>query len=286
MDFTLTETQQSIVDSAAKLLTKHAGPKRARQVLATSGYDPELASALREAGFLSLMKETGALEAAMVTEAISARAGLVHFGAAAMVAPALGMEIDEPVALSRQRGPVRYGASAKTLLILDGADVRVRRVDSGEARPMRSNFGFPFAELPADGGERLSGAGAKMRAWWRVVLAVEIAGALRGCLTFTTDYVKERRQFGRAIGSFQAIQHRLADCVVLTEASRWLAYEAAFQGAPDDGAEVAISYAAAAARRVFHEVHQMNGAIGFTREHDLHVWSMRLQALALEMGGA
>ena len=83
------------------------------------------------------------------------------------------------------------------------------------------------------GGERLP-LGRRMRAWWRVALATEIAGTMRGALSFTTQYVKERRQFGRAIGSFQAIQHRLADCVVLTEATRWLAYEAAFHGAPDD----------------------------------------------------
>ena len=69
------------------------------------------------------------------------------------------------------------------------------------------------------------------------------------------------------------------------EASRWLTREAAFHDAPCEAVATAATYALHAASHVFRETHQLSGAIGFTREHDLHVYSMRLQALRLELGG-
>ena len=108
---------------------------------------------------------------------------------------------------------------------------------------------------------------------------------MRAALALTIDYLKQRRQFGRAIASFQAVQHRLAECAVMVEGARWLAFEAAWRGAPFEAAATAAAYAAAAAARVFLETHQLSGAIGYTREHDLHVFSMRLEALRLELGG-
>ena len=97
--------------------------------------------------------------------------------------------------------------------------------------------------------------------------------------------MKRRRQFGRAIGSFQAVQHRLAECFVWAEGARWLTLEAAWAGAPAEAAATAAAHALAAAGRVFDETHQLSGAMGYTREHDLHVFSMRLPALRLELGG-
>jgi alkylation response protein AidB-like acyl-CoA dehydrogenase len=104
-------------------------------------------------------------------------------------------------------------------------------------------------------------------------------------LRFTVGYVTQREQFGRPIGSFQAVQHRLAECAIEVEGARWLAYEAAAAGAPAEAAACAAAYALAAAGRVHRETHQLSGAIGYTTEHELHVWSMRLQALRLELGG-
>ena len=86
-------------------------------------------------------------------------------------------------------------------------------------------------------------------------------------------------------GSFQAIQHRLSLCAIDLEASRWLAREAAFHGAPTEATAAAAAFALAAADKVFTETHQMSGAIGFTNEFDLHVWSMRLLALRQELDG-
>ena len=109
---------------------------------------------------------------------------------------------------------------------------------------------------------------------------------MAGALAATVAYLTQRKQFGRPIASFQAVQHRLAACAVQVEGARWLALEAAAHGAPAEAAAVAATHAAATARRVFAETHQLSGAIGYTREHPLHVFTMRLQALRLELGGA
>ena len=190
------------------------------------------------------------------------------------------------LAVAGRKGPVRFGANARTLITLDAEDVRIRVLEPGEAEPVRSSFGYPMARVPAEGGELLGpGVAERIRSWWRVALAAEAVGAMGAALDVTLEYVKQRRQFGRAIGSFQAVQHRLAECAVLIEGSRWLSYESAWLGAPAEGAAAAAAYAMSAADRIFIETHQLSGAIGFTREHDLHCWSMRLQALRLELGG-
>ncbi|MDJ0868092.1 MAG: acyl-CoA dehydrogenase family protein, partial [Myxococcota bacterium] len=110
-------------------------------------------------------------------------------------------------------------------------------------------------------------------------------GAMGAALDVTLDYVQKRRQFGRAIGSFQAVQHRLGECAVWLHGARWLTLEAAAHGAPAAETTVAAAQALSAAQRVFAETHQLSGAMGFTHEHDLHVWTMRLPALWLELGG-
>ena len=72
----------------------------------------------------------------------------------------------------------------------------------------------------------------------------------------------------------------------MKEGSRWLTYEASHHGATPERAATAAAHAVDAAQRVFNETHQFTGAMGFTREHDLHAWSMRLWALRLELDGA
>jgi hypothetical protein len=240
---------------------------------------------------VALGTETGPLEAELVVEAVARAGGVVGIGAAALVAPAVvGRTLPGPVAItsSDHSGPVRFGAQARSLLIDAGDEARVVALEAGDAEPIRSNFMLPMGRLKVASGRGDSlgrGSGERLRSWWRVAIAAEAAGAMGAALEQTASYVKQRRQFGRAIGSFQAVQHRLAECAILVEGSRWRALEAAWQGAPREAAAAAAAHATAAAARVFAETHQLTGAIGFTHEHDLHVWSMRLQALKLELDG-
>jgi alkylation response protein AidB-like acyl-CoA dehydrogenase len=293
VDLDLNDDQRAILEAVGQLLEQRAGAARAIELDAKREVDGDLDAALAEAGFtdIALGDETGFLEAALVVEAVSAAAGVVSSGAQALVAPAVaGRSLPGPVALTHlaHRGPVRFAAHARTLLVDCGDEARLVALGPGEAEPVRSNFMLPMGRVGVDAsrGESLgAGSGRRLRDWWRLALAAELSGAMGAALDVTVAYVKRRRQFGRAIGSFQAVQHRLSQCAVLREATRWLVYETAWRGAPADAAATAAAYAAGAANHVFAETHQLTGAMGFTREHDLHVWSMRLQALRLEAGG-
>ncbi len=296
MDFELDEEQELILGSVRELLSRFAGPTRAIELAREGKYDFELDTALHDAGFDRLAEgpDPRPLEAALVLQEVARAGGISAFSAMAFVVPgATGGAFPygtKPVALmdAAYPGPVRFAAQAEILLVLEGNRVRSLRVDADAVRSIRSNYGYPMAwvdlalmheaESPHLDAERL-------RAWWRVGLALEAVGAMSGALEQTAGYLKERRQFGRTIASFQAVAHRLADCAIAIEASRWLAYEAAFHGATGEAAAVAASYAMRSAGQVFSETHQLSGAIGFTHEHDLHVYSMRLQALRMELGG-
>jgi alkylation response protein AidB-like acyl-CoA dehydrogenase len=293
MDFEPSPDQQAILEAVGALLAQHAGAKRAILLNRSAAYDSELDAALDAAGFqgIALAESTGLLEAALVVEAVARAGGVVGIGASALVAPGLsGRALPGPIALAKQDdgGPVRFAAHARTLLVDAGAEARLLTLAPGDASPVASNFMLPMGRVRAPQGQGSSlgaGSGERLRSLWRLALAAEMVGTMAACLELTLDYVKRRRQFGRAIGSFQAVQHRLAQCAVAVEGSRWLVYEAASQDAPTAAAATAAAFAASAANLVFAETHQFTGAMGFTREHDLHVWSMRLPALRLEAGG-
>ncbi len=295
MNFELSDDQRAVLEAVDALLARHAGPARAIELTAKGAYDESLDAALDEAGFdgIALGEETGALEAALITERVAGAAGTVAFAATALVAPCVaGRTLPGPVALARAAdgGPIRFAPAARTLLILDGERARIAPLAAADVTPVRSNFGYPLgriSEAARQRGEPLGpGSGERLLAWWRVALAAEALGAMDAALRFTVRYLTEREQFGRPIGSFQAVQHRLAECAVQIEGVRWLVYEAAAQGAPAEGAACAAGLALATAGRVQRETHQLSGAIGYTTEHDLHVWSLRLLALRLECGGA
>ena len=113
-----------------------------------------------------------------------------------------------------------------------------------------------------------------------VALCAEMVGGMQWILDTTVEYAKTRQQFGRAIGSFQAVQHHCANMLLLTESSRSATYYAAWaltEG--DDSASCAISVAKAYCSDAFREVGnagiQVNGGIGFTWEHDLQLYYKR-----------
>jgi alkylation response protein AidB-like acyl-CoA dehydrogenase len=124
----------------------------------------------------------------------------------------------------------------------------------------------------------------------RVAISLEAIGVARHCLTSTVDYLKTREQFGRPIGSFQALQHRCSDLLVDLESAASTAYYAAW-AADGSAAELPIvaplakSVCTAAAYRIAAETIQMHGGIGFTWEHDAHLYFKRATVLDLLLGG-
>jgi alkylation response protein AidB-like acyl-CoA dehydrogenase len=122
-----------------------------------------------------------------------------------------------------------------------------------------------------------------------IALSAEQVGAAAAALALTVAYAKVRVQFGRPIGSFQALQHRLAEMHVLVESARSLSYaaaESAQLGAPDAAlrAAAAKAYCSDALKHVSGEMIQLHGAIGMTWEHVAHRYFKRGHGAALLLG--
>lgn len=291
MQFGLNDEQRALVTAMDALLEDHAGAARAIE-LGPAGFDASLAEALGEAGFDRIALDLGPLEAVLVVERVAHAGGAISAGASLLVAPMLtGEVLPGPVALVEPARSTlaRFAPGAGTVLALCGNEARTFRPEEA-LPPVEANFGFPLGRVPEVSilaGRSLGvGSATDLLRWWRLALAAEILGAASAALDCTVAYLTERRQFGQPIGAFQAVQHRLADCAVRLEGLRWLSYETAYQGAGAEAAATTAGLAAELAGHVHRETHQLTGAIGFTHEHDLHVYSMRLKALELELGGA
>jgi alkylation response protein AidB-like acyl-CoA dehydrogenase len=122
-------------------------------------------------------------------------------------------------------------------------------------------------------------------------LVAEMVGGMQRTLDMTVEYSKTRKQFGKTIGSFQAVQHQCADMYLETESSRSAAYYAAWaleENRPDAPAAVSIAkiYASDASRTVGNRGIQIHGGTGFTWENDLHLYYRRAKASETTFGDA
>jgi len=122
-------------------------------------------------------------------------------------------------------------------------------------------------------------------------LVAEMAGGMQRVLEISVAYAKTRKQFGKPIGQFQAVQHHCADMFLLTESSRSAAYYAAWalqENVPE--AQLAVSIAKAYASEAYREVGnrgiQIHGGMGFTWENDLHLYYRRAKASEIAYGDA
>jgi alkylation response protein AidB-like acyl-CoA dehydrogenase len=128
----------------------------------------------------------------------------------------------------------------------------------------------------------------RMQEFMMLGVAAELVGLAAAALDVTLDYLKLRQQFGRPIGSFQALQHRAVDSFVDIELNRSLVYRvlAAFDVGVHETAMVSATKARASrvALEVMREALQMHGAIGYTEEHDIGLYFKRAQVLAARYG--
>ncbi|MFP5253987.1 MAG: acyl-CoA dehydrogenase family protein [Actinomycetes bacterium] len=190
------------------------------------------------------------------------------------------------------------GDTADVLLVLarDGAGLSLLRVDPRQPELRRTptpamDQTMRFATVELDGAPAEPVA-TGIEAWLpevRDVAAVAVTalqvGALQRCLDLTVAYTKEREQFGRPIGSFQALKHRMADMLVDVETSRSVSWAAAWSAsvhAPDlaEKAALAKAWCSEALTRVAEEMVQLHGGIAITWEHDAHLYLKRAHALA------
>ncbi len=149
------------------------------------------------------------------------------------------------------------------------------------SRPLRG-AGSPTAQGPSGPCGRPLTVGA-------AILASEQLGVAQWCLDTTVDYLKTRHQFGRPVGSFQGLKHRLAELWVAVTQARAVARNAAgcvAEGDPDAPIAVAVAQAhcSGVAVRAAEECVQMHGGIGFTWEHPAHLYLKRAKSDAIALG--
>lgn len=194
---------------------------------------------------------------------------------------------------------VPYAHAADDLLVVtDGGPVLLVDTSSdgvgtepleviGTGRPRRVRFesvAVPRERVLAGGPE----VAAAIDAYGAAATCAEMVGAAQRVLDMTVEYATQRRQFGKPIGAFQAVQHHCADMAIDVLSSRFIAYEAIWRLSANLEAAAEVSMAKAwvgeACRRVCDLSHQVHGAIGFTREHDLHFFARHAMASALAFG--
>ena len=130
------------------------------------------------------------------------------------------------------------------------------------------------------------------RALQRAVVGqcLEMLGGAAAVLEMTVEYAKQRAQFGRPVGTFQAVQHHCANMATDVEGCRHIAYQAAWKITSGEPAErevaMAKAWVSSAYQRVCNLAHQCHGAIGFTKEHDLQLYTRRAKVQELSYGDA
>ncbi len=154
------------------------------------------------------------------------------------------------------------------------------------------------AQPALDGGRRLCtvggaaesiGEGVAVRRRAVLGTAATLLGLAEVVVDSAVGYAKERNQFGKAIGSFQAVQHHLVDAALKGRFARPVVHQAAFsldEDHPDVDLHVAMAkiYASEAATFACRKSLQVHGAIGYTEELDLHLWMKRIWALSVAWG--
>jgi alkylation response protein AidB-like acyl-CoA dehydrogenase len=178
------------------------------------------------------------------------------------------------------------GADVADLLLVP-VDGGLYRVQGAEVRVVPSlDLTRPVATVTLDGAAatRVGDVDlAEVLLFGAGLLASEQYGVAQWCLDTTVSYVKERHQFARPVGSFQAIKHRLADLWLDVVRARAAARNAAAEDS-DVSAAVAQAWNAGVAVRVAEEALQLHGGIGMTWEHPLHLYLKRAKASEIALG--
>ena len=286
MDFKLNPDQEALVSAIDKLA--QGFEQRPTEFCGFALLATELESELEAGQYfdIALIPELGPLAAALAVERLARLPCTAEIALSMLVRPQLTKEWPRPLGIVENGCPGRFVAAAKTVIVIEGDTLSVAHPMAGQVAAVDSLFAYPMGSLKADAeSTRLSDADAEnIRKWLRIALAAEVSGLLHGAIASAVDHLTERKQFGRPLGSFQALRHRMAECAVLAGGVRWLALKAAATADAGDAA-LAAFHAQESATRVIYDVHQMLGAMGMTLEHPLHLWTYRLKALLSELGG-
>ena len=286
MDFTLTSDQSALLGALDRLVAPFEAKPIDFHGFALVGSDLERELTEGEYFDIAQIPEMGALTAAMAVERLAWLPYTADIALSMLVRPHLPGDWPRPLAVVENGRPGRFVATARTLILIDGDDISLAQVTPDDVEPVDSLFAYPMGRLKRQPkATKLSAEdAANVRKWIRVALANEATGLIQAAIASAVEHLSVRKQFGRPLGAFQALRHRMAECAVLSGGVRWLALQAA--ATADDGdAALAALHAQDSATRIVYDLHQMLGAMGMTLEHPLHLWTYRLKALMSELGG-
>jgi alkylation response protein AidB-like acyl-CoA dehydrogenase len=318
MNFDFTDDQQAIKRTAKDLLADRFKPEHVRELAEAKDYDEEAWKEMCELGWAGIFideahggQELGTVELIILMEELGYALAPVPFlsnAAAGLAIQAAGSDEQRErwlpgLASGELRGTVGLLRGGEARLVPDAAeaDLIVLAGDDGavvaerggaEVEPFETlDATRRFGRVRADGGDSLPGDVQPALDRICAALAAETVGVGQRAMEMAVDYARERKQFDRPIGSYQAVSHRCAQMLLEVEGARSAAYYAAWcaDAAPDQlaqAASMAKAYASDAGWRVCTASLQVHGGIGFTWEHDLHFYLKRAKANALMFGSA
>ena len=312
MDFALSADQVALRDAANELLDGRSSIAVVRAAMDRGGLpDAQLWSAMVEQGWCGIaVPESldgiglGWVEAALLIEAAGA-----HVSPAPILSQLVALDVmaDTPWREGLLSGevtaaitddldaPVPYAPSADVIVAIEADELVAIELAAPPAVEAAMDLTRPLGFVR---GARSSStvvgdadAVTRFRDLGSIAYAAELLGMAQRCLDMSVAYAGERVQFGKPIGSFQAIKHRCADMLVDVEGMRSVVWWAAWcASARHDDVSVAASTAkiwcSDAATRVLLGAMQVHGGIGFTWEHDLHLYLKRTHLDALAFGSA
>jgi alkylation response protein AidB-like acyl-CoA dehydrogenase len=317
MDFGFTDEQNAIKETAREMLAKRSPMSAVREAAESRTYPDDLWSEIRDLGWpgIAIDEEHGGqglglVELVILAEELgyacaptpflsNAIAGLVIDSAASDaqrdrwlpgIASGEGRGSiagtgDEPGLVPDAEGAAVIGLDPMTEpRLVEGSAAKIEPVELIDATR-------EYARVSAAAGEPLDGDVARGLQLGAVALSAELVGLAQRAMNLAVDYAKERQQFGRPIGAYQAVSHRCAGMLYDTEEARSLTYYAAWCAGAEPqslplAAHMAKARASDAAWRVTNDALQVLGGIGFTWEHDLHFLLKRAKVGSELLGDA
>lgn len=317
MRLELSDEQAEIRALFDTIFDKEVSPERVRRA-EPLGFDRELWNLLAQSGAVSIALPEhadgsgyGVLESALIAELAGRSLAPVPFVEAVVAArliasvdPALGSELAGGAALATialrpfhagRATAVPAGAVADYVVGLDDDRLVLARQDGSGVHEMNIG-GLPLGTCPMNDVVAELAAGPQARSLldracdeWRCLTAATVAGAGARTVEIAVAYANEREQFGRPIGSFQAIAHGLADAATDLAGARLLVREAAWtlDGSPAAAparSRMALVFAAAAANRAARRALHDHGGYGFMLEYDIQLYYRRIRSWPMPIG--
>jgi alkylation response protein AidB-like acyl-CoA dehydrogenase len=302
MNFDFSDDQQAIKRTASEFLSARFKPEHVRELAESKAHDEDAWKEMCELGWAGIFIDEahggqglGTIELVILMEELGYALAPVPFlsnAAAGLALQFAGTDEQKTrwlpgIASGEARGTVGLPRDGEASLVpdADGADLIVLFTTEGGFIVERENCDLDpidtidptrsFARVRAEGGDPLVGDGGDAPYRIATALAAELTGVAQRAMEMAVEYARERKQFGRPIGSYQAISHRCAQMLLEVEGARSASYYAGWcaDAEPETlplAASMAKAYASDAGWRVTTSALQVFGGIGFTWEHDLH----------------